>query len=424
METTRKKTFWENYRFPLLMLAGIVLGCVIGLIFGEKATVLEPLGTIFINLMFTIVVPLVFVSIASAVGNMVNLKRLGKIMGSTLLTFVITGLIAGAIMLFVVKVFPPVLSSFDVEAVEVGEGKSISELIVSFLTVSDFPNLLSRSNMLPLIVFAILFGLCVSMCGGPECAVGKLLNSLSDIMMKMVKIVMYYAPIGMCAFFAWLIGEFGPSLIGDFGRAMAIYYPICILYFLIAFPLYARFGGGKGGAKILFKNIFKPAMTSLGTCSSIATIPANMEAAEAIGIPKDVSEIVLPLGATMHMDGSVLSAILKIAFLYGFFGMEFTGFSTYATALLVAIFSGVAMSGVPGGGFVGELVIVSIFFPNNMAIAYPLIATIGNLVDPPATCINSTGDTVVSMIVSRFVEGKDWLQKQLAAKEKNANLEQ
>ena len=412
----KKSTVWKSYRFPLILLGSIVLGCIAGALLGNKAGVLAPLGDIFVNAMFTVVVPMVFISIASAVGNMSNMKRLGKILGSTLVTFIV----AGIIMIAAVKRVPPVLTPFGVAAEEVGEPKTVGELIVSFLTVSDFPLLFSRSNMLPLIVASIIFGFGVSICGGPECAVGKLLNNLSDIIMKVVSILMYYAPIGLFAFFASLIGEFGPTLIGNFGRAMLLYYPLCVLYFFIAFPLYARFAGGKGAAKKLFQHILKPAVTSLGTCSSIATIPANMEAAEEIGIPRDVSDIVLPLGATMHMDGSVFSAILKISFLFGFFGMPFEGIGTYVTALMIAIFSGIAMSGVAGGGFVGEMVIVSLFFPEQMGIAFPVIATIGALVDPPATCINASGDTVASMIVARFVEGKDWFQKKQAERAEKA----
>ena len=412
----KKSTVWKSYRFPLILLCSIVLGCIAGALLGNKAGVLAPLGDIFVNAMFTVVVPMVFISIASAVGNMSNMKRLGKILGSTLVTFIVTGIIAGIIMIAAVKLFPPVLTPFEVAAEEVGEPKTVGELIVSFLTVSDFPLLFSRSNMLPLIVASIIFGFGVSICGGPECAVGKLLNNLSDIIMKVVSILMYYAPIGLAS----LIGEFGPTLIGNFGRAMLLYYPLCVLYFFIAFPLYARFAGGKGAAKKLFQHILKPAVTSLGTCSSIATIPANMEAAEEIGIPRDVSDIVLPLGATMHMDGSVFSAILKISFLFGFFGMPFDGIGTYVTALMIAIFSGIAMSGVAGGGFVGEMVIVSLFFPEQMGIAFPVIATIGALVDPPATCINASGDTVASMIVARFVEGKDWFQKKQAERAEKA----
>ena len=135
-----------------------------------------------------------------------------------------------------------------------------------------------------------------------------------------------------------------------------------------------------------------------------------MEVAEESGISKDVSDIVLPLGATMHMDGSAMSAIIKVAFLFGVFGLDFST-DKAILAIIVAVFSSVAMSGIPGGGYIGEYIICSLFFPAQMAIAYPIAVTIGNLVDPPATMINSAGDYVVSFLVARFTEGKDWLER-------------
>jgi Na+/H+-dicarboxylate symporter len=144
-------------------------------------------------------------------------------------------------------------------------------------------------------------------------------------MLKVVKIVSYYATIAFFGFFASLVATYGPRLIGDYGRAMAVYYPLCLVYVFTAFPLYARLGGGRGAVRVMFKHLLRPAVTSLGTCSSIATIPTNLDAAEDTGISKDVAEMVIPLGATMHMDGSCFSCILKIAFLFGVFGMDFTG---------------------------------------------------------------------------------------------------
>ena len=188
------------------------------------------------------------------------------------------------------------------------------------------------------------------------------------------------------------------------------------MYIFTAFPLFAWFGGGKGAVKVMFRHIVKPAVVSLGTCSSVATIPTNMEEAEATGISKDVSDMVLPLGATMHMDGSCFSCVLKIAFVLGVFGQDM-GFERLIPIVLVAVLSSVGMSGVPGGGYIGEYIICSIFFPTQMEVAFPILVAIGNLVDPPATMINSAGDYVVSYIVSRFADGKDWFQKQLAAKE-------
>lgn len=404
------KKFWENYKFSLTLLLGIFAGAVIGAVLGEKATVLEPIGTIFINLMFTIVVPMVFVSIASSVGSMLNMKRLGKILGTMAATFIITGLFAAVLVLFAVNLFPPAANTtIEMGTSEMGEMSSISDMVVNSLTVSDFNGLLTRQNMLPIILAAILTGLAVAKCGGEESAVGKLLSSMNRVIMKLVDMIMKLAPIGLGAYFANLIGEFGPQLLGDYGRCMLVYYPLCIVYAVVFYPLYAFFAGGKKGVKAMLKNIFKPAITAFATSSSCAALPANMETCEAIGVPSDIYNIVLPLGCTMHMDGSVLSSITKIAFLFGIFGVPYTGAGTYAMSILVAVLSAFVLSGAPGGGLVGEMIIVNLFgFP---AEAFPIIATIGFLVDPMATCLNSSGDAIASMIVTRFVEGKDWMEK-------------
>ncbi len=414
--STGKKTFWENYRFSITLIISIAIGSIIGVVFGEKAIVLKPFGDIFLNLMFTAVTPLVFITIASAVGSMVNMKRLGKILGNMFLTFVVTGLIAAVIILFVVNVFPPAAGA----NIELGTGGELEKLslanqIVQALTVNDFSKLMSRSNMMPLIVFSIIFGYCVSAVGGEDNVVARALEALSNVMMKFIGVIMLYAPIGLGAYFASLIGEFGPQLLGAYARAMVIYYPICILYFLVAFTGYTYFAGGIQGVKAFFKHIIEPTVTSIATQSSIATLPVNLKAAGRIGVPKDIREIVLPIGATMHMDGTVLSSILKISFLFGIFGQEFTGIGTYVTAIALSILGGVVMSGVPGGGLIGEMLIVNMYgFPPE---AFPIIATIGFLVDPPATCLNSTGDTVAAMMVTRMVEGKDWMAKKLTAHE-------
>ncbi|MBP1926667.1 Na+/H+-dicarboxylate symporter [Sedimentibacter acidaminivorans] len=404
-----KQSVWKNYRFPIILILSIVIGSIIGIIFGEKAIVLKPFGDVFLNLMFTAVTPLVFVTIAGAVGSMINMKRLGKILGNLFLTFVVTGFIASVVILVVVKLFPPAAGvNIVMEAGTELESVKLSNQIVNALTVNDFSKLLSRSNMMPLIIFSILFGFCVSSLGEDN-MIAKGLDAMSKVMMKFIGIIMLYAPIGLGAYFASLIGEFGPQLLGAYARAMVIYYPVCILYFFIAFTGYSYFAGGKLGVKTYFKNILGPAITSIATQSSIATLPVNLEATERMGVPKDIREIVLPIGATMHMDGTVLSSILKISFLFGIFGQEFSGMGIYITAVAISILGGVVMSGVPGGGLIGEMLIVSLFgFPPE---AFPIIATIGFLVDPPATCVNSTGDAVASMVVTRLVEGKGWMMK-------------
>jgi Na+/H+-dicarboxylate symporter len=412
-----KQSFWKNYRFLIFLLTGIVAGCILGA-FWPGATCLEPIGTVFINMMFCVVVPLVFASISSAIGNMKSAARGGKIIGTTIILFLVTGAIAAVIMIILMKIFPPVLTPWKgMQAGDVDQQATVGSLIVNFFTASDFVGLLSRKAMLPLIIFSIIFGFCVQKTGGAESTIGKWINGLSDVMLRFVKIITYYAPIAFFGFFASLVATYGPQLIGDYGRGMAVYYPTCLLYVLIAFPIYAYWGGGKGAPKIMFRHILRPAITSLGTCSSVATIPTNLDVAAETGISRDVSEIVLPLGATMHMDGSCFSCVLKIAFLFGAFGIPFTGIGTFLEVILVAVFSSVAMSGIPGGGYIGEFIICSLFFPDQIALAYPIAITIGNLVDPPATMVNSAGDYVISYVVSRFVDGKDWLQKKISAGE-------
>lgn len=411
METKQKTgNFIQSYGFILSMLIAIIGGCAVGAVW-PGAKKLEPLGTVFINAMFCVVVPMVFVSISSAIANMQNLKRAGKIIGTTMVTFLTTAAIAAVLMYVVVRLFPVVTGTYALTA---GETKTVAvgDMIVNFFTKPDFPELWSRRAMLPLIVAAVLFGFGVQMAGGPETMAAKLLQSLTQCIMNVVKLITYYAPIGFFGFFAYLVATYGPTLIGDYSRTLIVYYGMSFAYVFIMFPIYARFGGGKDGARVMFKNLLRPAVTAFGTCSSVATIPTNMEVAKETGISDDVMDIVLPLGATMHMDGSAMSAIIKVAFLFGIFGMDFsTGKAVLAIA--VAVVSSVAMSGIPGGGGVGELVLCTVFFPEQLAVAYPIAIALGDLVDPPATMVNAAGDYVASFIVSRYADGRDWLQKRL-----------
>ena len=411
-----KKSIAKNYTFLAILISAMIAGSLLGWFFPELGHKIAFLGTMFINMMFCVVVPMVFASIAGSIANMESKERAGKIMGTTVATFVVTGAFAAVIMFVLMKVFPPVLTPWsDITSEAMGEYASMTDMIVNFFTVSDFTGLLSRRAMLPLIVFSVLFGFSVQLTGGKDSAMGKWLSGLTDVMMKFVQIITYYAPIAFFAIFADLVATYGSSVAAGYGRAMLVYYPLCFIYIFTAFPLFAWFGGGKGAVKTMFQHIARPAVVSLGTCSSVATIPTNIAEADATGIDKDVSNMVLPLGATMHMDGSCFSCVLKIAFVFGVFGQEFT-WGMMPMVILVAVLSSVGMSGVPGGGYIGEYIICSIFFPTQMELAFPILVAIGNLVDPPATMINAAGDYVVCYIVERFVDGKDWLQKQLSGK--------
>ena len=407
----KKQSIWEAYKFSILLIGAILIGSLIGIHFGEAAVKLKPLGDLFINGMFMIVVPLVFITISSSIAGMNDMNRLGKIMKNLFLIFVGTGIVAFFYVFVVVKIFPPAAGvALEMPAAEALKPFQTGDQIVKAITVTDFPELISRKNMLPLIIFSIVFGICVNMIGEKGRAIAQGLEALSEVFLKMIGLLMYYAPIGLGAYFAALVGEHGKELLGSYARAIAVYYPLCLVYMFTAFPVYAYISAGKEGIRAL-KHVISPAITAVATQSSIATLPVNLEACKKIGVPKDIREIVLPIGATAHMDGTVLSTILKISFLFGIFQIPFEGMGTYLSALALSVVGGVVMSGVPGGGLIGEMLIVTMYgFP---AEAFPIIATIGYLVDPFVTMINASGDTMASMLVTRAVEGKDWIKRNL-----------
>jgi Na+/H+-dicarboxylate symporter len=401
--------FLKSYGFSIILIISILIGAFLGVIYKKDAVIFKPLGDIFLNLLFTAIIPLVFFSISSAVASMNNIRRLGKILSAMIFVFVITGLIASIIMVVGVVLYPPAAGvRIDLGAAVNIEQFKTSEQIVKAFTVPDFPDILSKKNMLALIIFSILIGLATSVIGEKGKSFSNFLSSANEVMMKLISFIMYYAPIGLCAYFAYLVGVFGPELLGAYARAMILYYPTAILYFFIAFTIYAFIAAKGKGVSRFWRNIIPASLTALATGSSMATIPANLEAANKTGVPKDISEVVIPIGATIHMEGSCLAAILKIAFLFGIFNMNFSGVETIATAIGIALLVGVVVSGIPGGGTIGELLIISLYgFPME---AFPIITMIGTLVDAPATMLNAIGDNVASMIVARMLGGKDWIK--------------
>jgi len=407
---TKTPSFLKSYGFSITLILSIIIGAILGIIYKKDAASFKPLGDIFLNLLFTVLIPLVFFSISSAVAGMQNIRRLGKIMSAMILVFVVTGLIASVVMIIGVVSYPPA------SGVHVNPGNGInvehlkiSDQIVKAFTVSDFADLLSKKNMLALIIFSILIGLATSAIGEKGKTFTNFLNSGSAVMMKLISFIMYYAPVGLCAYFAYLVGVFGPELLDSYARAMFLYYPTAILYFFIAFTIYAFIAAKAKGVRRFWKNIIPASLVALATGSSMATIPANLEAADKNGVPKDISEVVIPIGATMHMEGSCLAAVLKISFLFGIFNMPFSGAETILTAIGIALLTGVVVSGIPGGGTIGELLIISFYgFPME---AFPIITMIGTLVDAPATMLNAVGDNVSGMLVARMLGGKDWMKE-------------
>lgn len=416
----------SNYRFTLILLGSITIGGIAGFVFGPEAAIVKPLGDLFLNLMFMIIVPLVFFSISSAVANISGMKRLGKIMLNIFVVFFITAAIS-AILGFAGAIIVDPLKDTDVstisgmmteaeETADLGEISLLSQLVNTF-TVSDFSLLFSKSNMLQLIVFSLFIGLATAMCGEKGKPFADLLSSGTAIMMKFVQFVMYYAPIGLGCYFATIIGELGPQILSGYVRVFVLYLVLTLVYFFGFFTLYAFFSGGRQGIKVFWKNAITPSVTAIATCSSAACIPVNLDAVRKMGVPKDIAETIIPLGANTHKDGSVFGGVLKIVFLFSLFGKDMVSASSILAIIGVSFLVGAVMGAIPSGGLIGEMLILSVFgFPPEVL---PIIAVISTIIDAPATLLNSTGNTVSAMMVSRLVEGKNWLQKAFQT-EKNA----
>ncbi len=413
MKNTVSGSFLKNYSSIILLLGGILVGSVLGLVFGKDVAVIKPLGDIFLNLLFTAIIPLIFFTIASSIASLEKTEKLGKLFAIVLGVFLFTVLISAILMLVGVLLFPIqqdfILSQVPMEMVETGTaGSQITQL----LTASDFFELLSRKNMLALIIFSFLIGFACLNSGEKGKDFSRFLHSGNEVMKQLLHIIMKTAPVGLGAYFAYQVGIFGPQLFGAYAKPLGLYYAVCAFYFVVFFSLYAYMAGGKLGFKVFWKNNITPSLTALGTCSSIATIPANLEGAEKINIPAYIRNVVIPLGAPLHKDGSSMSSIVKIAVIFALFGKDLTDPYTILVALGITVIVSVVEGGIPNGGYIGEILAISVYgFPMEQAL--PAAMIIGTLVDPMATLLNANGDLVSAMLVTRIAEGKNWLTEKV-----------
>ena len=417
------KASWENYKSSIILLGSIIIGGVIGGFMGEQATIFKPVGELFLNLLFMTLVPLVFFSVASAIANMGEMKRLGNILKSIIIVFLITAIVSGIITLVGVLIFNPTKglnsqmfeSLMQTAEVTTAEQVGVLQQLVNTVTVPDFYNLLSKSNMLQLILFSIVFGIATAMVGEKGKIIANFLQAGSDVMMKIIDLVMKVAPLGLGCYFASIVGELGPQIISGYARSFVLYLILTVIFYFGLFSIYAFIAGGKEGVKIYWANIIPPTVTSLATCSSAASIPVNLDASKKMNVPNDIAETVIPLGANIHKDGSVIGGVLKVTFLFGIFGYNMTSISSIISIIAVAFLVGTVMGAIPGGGMIAEMLIITIF---GFSIEFlPIIAVITTIIDAPATVLNTTSNTACSMIVARLVEGKDWIKNSLKSEE-------
>ncbi len=415
------KKLLSNYKSTIILLVSIIIGAIVGFIFKEKATVLSPLGDIFLNLLLVVITPLIFLTITTSISKMKSPKRLGKIVGATFLVFIITSIIAvliGFASTYFIKLVKPEdgekikqsLQETTDEETQENEEIGILKRTASLLTVNDFTKLLSKDNIIALLVFSIIFGLAINITGEKAKPVVDFLESANEIINNVVKLIMYYAPIGLGCYFAALVGSFGEMIVVGYLKTFVIYTIVSILYYLIIYSIYAFVAGGKKGINLYWKNVLPATATALGTCSSAASIPVNIECSKKIGVPEDVAETAIPLGTSFHKDGSIIGSVFKIMFLVCLFGMNVSTGTGILGILTIALVSTLLVTAVPiGGGTISEMLIITMLGCPTAAL--PILTIIATIIDAPATMLNVVGDTASSMMISKIVDGKNWLKK-------------
>lgn len=413
------KKFLSNYKSTIILLVAIIVGSIIGIIFKEKATILSPLGDLFLNLLLVIIIPLIFLNITTAISKMKQPKRIGKIIGSILLIFVITSVIA-VLIGFASTYFIKLVNTEDGEKIKASleemttteetdneDDMTIADRTVKLLTVNDFSKLFSKDNIIALLVFSIIVGIAINMSGENGEPFRKVLESANSVMENIVKIIMYYAPIGLGCYMASFIGTFGTSIAVGYLKTFLVYLAIAILYYFIMYSIYAFIAGGKKGFKAFWKHVIPATVTAMGTCSSAACIPINIESTKKMGVSDDIAETTIPLGTSFHKDGSIIGSVFKIMFLVGLFGTSLATAGDIFWVLGIALLANLLITAVPiGGGTISEMLIITMMgYP---VAVLPILTIIATIIDMPATVLNVIGDDVSSMMVARIVDGKEW----------------
>lgn len=407
------KKIWKNYKSTIILLLSIIIGTIIGLIFKEKACVLSPLGDIFLNLMFVVIVPLIFLTITSSIIKMENPKRLGKIMITILIVFAVMSIIAaliGVVSSYTIKLIDSKdinnLTNLLNQDVVISEEVNILQKTANLLTVNDFYKILSKENIIAILVFSIIFGFAIRKSKDKGKKVIELILSLNEVVINIVNIIMYYAPIGLGCFIATLIGSYGSVIAIGFLKTFIVYTLVCIFIYVFVYSAYVLLVSGKKGLKAYWKNIIGPSTTALATCSSAATIPINIKYTKEMGVPSDITETTIPMGTSFHKDGSVVGSAFKIMFLIYLFGKDIN----ILTILGVSLLSTLLITAVPiGGGTISEMFILQILgFPPT---ALPILSIIATIIDAPATVLNVVGDSCSSLIVARIIDGKNFQTK-------------
>ena len=391
---------WKNYASTLLLTAGLVVGGALGILWPEAAHSLKPLGDIFLNLLFVLVVPLVFFSVTTAFQRLRAGGNVGRVLGRMMAAFVVLWMASAVLAYISTLVVNPLGDTGGIASPgEAQQPASWAEALTGALTVPDFPRLFSKFSLLPLIVFSAILGTGVSLSGEKGRPFASFLESGNEVTTKAMSLLMKAAPVGLGCYFAEIVASVGRQILGGYLRVFIIYWCLALIVIFLIFPAVMRLTRGKGAIGSWWRNILPPSLTAMATESSSVAIPGNIEAAKGMGIDGNIAETVVPVGTNLLKAGSVMGDVLKVVFLLTLCGQTMSGPGAWAVCIGLAIMASVVTGAVVGGNVTGELLICTVLglAPENAGI----IIIIGTIIDIPATIINSQSTVVAASIVDR-----------------------
>lgn len=400
-ETKRKHplSFWTGMKLWKQILIALVAGLVVGMIFGPPAAAIKPIGTIFINLIKMLIVPLIFVSLVCGITSMHDMHKMGRIAVKTVVVYLLTTAIAITVGLGLGLLLQPG-TGVDLAAAAAVEPKAAPTLIETF--VGLFPTnpiaAMASGNVLQIIVFAILFGLAINIAGEAGRKIREFFEWMAEVIYKLTAIIISLAPYGVFALMAWVAGTYGLDVLLPLGTVIVAVYVGCILQAIIVY----------GGAISLiaklnplrfFQGIAEAQAVAFTTTSSSGTLPVTMSCAQKnLGVSRGVSSFVLPLGATINMDGTALYQGVCALFVAQAFGISL-GMGDYITIILTSTLASIGTAGVPGAGLIMlSLVLTSVGLPLE---GVAIIAGIDRILDMARTTLNVTGDGMVTVLVAK-----------------------
>ena len=393
MAEKKKMKLWAK------ILIGLVAGLITGMVLGPKAEYIKPVGTLFINAIKMLIVPLIFSSLVVGVISMKDPKKMGRIGLKTLALYLGTTAVAVTIGLTLGTLLQPG-EGLNLPAVEQAVPKEAPSLVDTLvdLVPSNPVDSFASGNVLQIIVFSIFLGLAINLCVEKAKPVADLFEAFAEVMYKLTALIMEMAPYGVFALMAWVAGEYGADVLPSLLRVILGVYLGCLIHALLTY------GGciallGRLNPIQFFKGILDAQAVAFTTTSSSGTLPATLRCTQKnLGVSKSISSFVLPLGATINMDGTALYQGIAALFVAQAYGIELT-FSNYTTIVLTSTLASIGTAGVPGAGLITlSLVLSSVGLPME---GVAIMAGIDRILDMARTTLNVTGDAMVSLLIAK-----------------------